>query len=915
MKNLRYILLASAIIAAISCVKEAGDKSAARNATVFSIAIEDGSEIVPTKSVLTSDDIETKVTSITIAVYDADSENLITKAHFNNPASQPLSLELNPGVPVLVLALANMGDMTSAFTGSLDKSAITYTIPSYTGTGGLSARGLPMAGELELTPDGDDTAYIPLTRLAARVTAFISLDWPGTIDAVRIRGINRKLKPFAVSAAASSADILDGEEVEFDVPASSVSFGTFTFYVPENRQGTVDGIDSPADKTRDNAALSSICDRLTYLEVVASGTGIEMYYDYYYTGGADGTITYRSYLGKNDVTDFDIVRNCRYIWNVTYGYNGLENDDWKHENSLSWVKLIPGITFPKDVLYLNETAEGAVRWDSEYWVRDQKSETQANLPDTGADVSLVLSYSGFSAPYTPDDGTLEISVASDMKHFTYTGAAPGKVNLVAATKSSISGATEYESSSPVSVLPYSRTGKICFNNVYATSSEIYTKQTIPASTGVEYDFSFICDKAGYNSSPESAIVRKNVDYCYSGSISVHNASYNSYLGYMRSGSVIYNKALSSANEPLSTSYTFSQAGTYIVSGLVVYQDPDPYTNGKMISKSILSSIAVDVVQSTSYWLTVTPTAFDWKTGESKSLNDLVTALKIGSDASSSAISASRLSYALAPGSSSDVVSVTSAGAVTCLKAGTASIRVTASGDASLVPNYADISITVTDVVTHSLVVTGPAAAELTGGSATAQLRAYFKTFTNGAETASDDVTAAATWSKTSGPSGITVSSAGLVTATVKGTGTFRASYNGQTSSVHSVTFTEADPPVQDVTTWRLEVSPATRSILKGSTISTSGDFTVRARKYVNSVSQAETKTPTGVSWAITSNPGTAISLSGTTITGVNAGTATLTVSSSDSTLETGYRSAVVTVIVTASSTVDDGWESGGDIDL
>ncbi|MBR4756614.1 MAG: DUF4906 domain-containing protein, partial [Bacteroidales bacterium] len=115
----------------------------------------------------------------------------------------------------------------------------------------------------------------------------------------------------------------DWDQQEFHDGTGTAS-GTFVFYVPENRQGTISGIQSSRDKSPDrNDKVNARKNRLTYLETIVEGTGTYV-----------GSITYRSYLGQNAVSDFDIRRNARYNWTIRYLKDGLQYNDWKHDNDL-----------------------------------------------------------------------------------------------------------------------------------------------------------------------------------------------------------------------------------------------------------------------------------------------------------------------------------------------------------------------------------------------------------------------------------------------------------------------------------------------------------------------------------------------------------------------------------------------------
>ena len=268
-----------------------------------------------TRSVLTAPDIETKKTSITLAAYAGGT--LADCQHYTT-ALDAMALELDPGLTYTLYALVNMGDMTASIPRSeSDLESLTYRIPSYTeGAESLAGRGLPMAGTLEYPGHG---TVIPVERLLAKVTAHVSCEWEdAAIRSVRVCNLTRTLRPFGEAVMDE-----DWDQQEFDDGAGTAS-GSFVFYVPENRQGTIGGIQTSREKSPDaNDEVRARSDRLTYLETTVEGTGAIL-----------GTIVYRSYLGRNAVTDFDILRNARYDWTLRFLPDGLQYDDWKHDNDL-----------------------------------------------------------------------------------------------------------------------------------------------------------------------------------------------------------------------------------------------------------------------------------------------------------------------------------------------------------------------------------------------------------------------------------------------------------------------------------------------------------------------------------------------------------------------------------------------------
>lgn len=278
-------------------------------------------ETASTRSLLTAGDIETRKTGVTLAAYRDGA--LAACSHFAT-GFDAMALPLEPGRNYQVYALVNMGDRTGDLPAQeTELGSMTWTIPSYTeGPESLAERGLPMAGTL--TYDGQ-TAVIPVERLLAKVTAHLSCEWTGAaIRSVRVCNLNRTLRPFGESVAGEA-----WAEQEFQTGTGS-STGTFTFYVPENRQGTIAEIGSSLDKNPDrDAAVWARSGQLTYLETVAEGTGL-------YTG----SVTYRSYLGKDAVSDFDIRRNAHYTWTIRYLADGLPYQDWKHDNDLTDTRFL-----------------------------------------------------------------------------------------------------------------------------------------------------------------------------------------------------------------------------------------------------------------------------------------------------------------------------------------------------------------------------------------------------------------------------------------------------------------------------------------------------------------------------------------------------------------------------------------------
>lgn len=312
-----------------SCAKEQSDHSAGPGRVCFSLEMEDYGES-GTKSLLTDALIETKLTSLTVAVYNADGQLFAARHLTGGFNTIPFALE--QGATYTLYALANMGDRRADFPTLLGSEAelagITYSIPGYgTAAGGtacLNARGLPMAGKLVYDTAAPDGSVIPLKRLMAKVNVHLQCLWGGSFRTVTLHNVNRTLKPFGQSAAASAIDLLpESVEVESASLTSAAASGDFVLYVPENIQGTIPAVTTSKQKSRDNAAVTGAALKSYIQVVVTPGSGSGYY----------GSITYRSYLGGNDTSDFNIERNTLYNWSVSYLGENVPVNDWKRDGT------------------------------------------------------------------------------------------------------------------------------------------------------------------------------------------------------------------------------------------------------------------------------------------------------------------------------------------------------------------------------------------------------------------------------------------------------------------------------------------------------------------------------------------------------------------------------------------------------
>lgn len=310
------IAAAAAILLWASCsvVEEPATAPAAGGAGAVSFALSDDDVFgaVPTRTLLDAADIETKKTSVTLAAYR--SGTLYASGHYTSGLSQ-MTMELVDGETYNVYAFVNMGSLESVLPSSESGlPSVRYSIPSYSS---VNTSGLPMTGVLSSFVAGSGAStQIPVKRRFAKVTATLTCEWPGAVITGAVVGnMNGKIPLSGDAAMTGASDALSWQ----DSDTGGGSSATMVFYVPENMQGTVSGITQSHDKSHEfNATVNGNRSRLTYLEVSVTGSG-----------AYSGAVTYRSYLGANATTDFDIAGNTKYVWAINYTEDGLAEDTWK----------------------------------------------------------------------------------------------------------------------------------------------------------------------------------------------------------------------------------------------------------------------------------------------------------------------------------------------------------------------------------------------------------------------------------------------------------------------------------------------------------------------------------------------------------------------------------------------------------
>ena len=354
----RLAALSTVIISVVSCSLDeldipehvdSGSHSEVRIEVVPSIQ---GMDEVQTKSSVTSG--ESAVKDINIFFYH--NGLLVASDYVVTPSVA--SFTLNEGLEYNVYALANVGRVAPV---DRETDFIKYkmTIGSSGFVGSMNSGGIPMAWQRSGYTVSKSVTQLPvvLVRLVSKIRFKVDMDALAGLKVTSIRLCNGAgaVTPFTMNGHGGSKITAASESINGDYASSSDlntinNGGQIYFYALENCQGTLlSGNKDPWKKTPENISVANLC---TYLEVNCE----------FQAGFAlVGTITYRVYLGQDNCTNFDIIRNVDMGVTLCLTKN-LDNVSWKidpdvdYNGSLVSARIEQGM-HSMDNLYVGETVQ------------------------------------------------------------------------------------------------------------------------------------------------------------------------------------------------------------------------------------------------------------------------------------------------------------------------------------------------------------------------------------------------------------------------------------------------------------------------------------------------------------------------------------------------------------------------------
>lgn len=677
---------------------------------------------------------------------------------------EDIRIKLYKGRTYNMYALANMGEVEAPVSEE-DMKDHRYSVGSLREIEGA----FPMAWMKEgFTIEGSSPFLgISLERLLARISFSIDrseLD-DFQVTAIKLRQGALGVYPFREDSRAESAsDVADGDWASASDLSTVNAGGEIAFYALENRQGVLmPGNSDPCSKTPDGIPDNSeLC---TYLEMTSSYRG-----QYQGVTVSSDNVTYRFYLGEDNCTDFNVIRNKDVKINLKVTEDRIFDESWRVSYGEDLPNIAYGLTNSKSSVSLN--VGGSTTLSATYY------RTVDGVKDTETDVT---SYAAWTS--------------SNPSVATVSG---GKITGVAAGTATITATYNgYKATTTVTVnnvMGYDLVMSTSTLSIQAESTASLAVYYVTYTNGVETSRTDVTSSAKWKTSMSSiAMVSGGTVTGVSAGQAVVTATYQSY----------------------------SKSCT-----VTVTKKPVTYTYALEVK---LADSSINVGETT----TATATYITYADGVKSSSKDVT------SSASWS--------------SGKTTVATVSGGTITGKSSGTSAIKATYSG------YTASATVTVSDVVTHSLEVSMSNSSIYVGENTSAT--ASYITYTNGTRTSAKDVTSSATWSS-SNPAVASVSG-GSVTAKATGSATITAAYNGYSAT--------ATVTVEEDITYDYQLSPTSANVVNGRTTK----MTVIRRTFTNGSQTNGEDYSSNFTWT-SSNTSVATVGSYGVITGVGTGTATIT---------------------------------------
>ena len=214
---------------------------------------------------------------------------------------RPVVLELPKGDYTLY-AIANLGHDAGERTQDFVRSLRVEREPA-----ALADAPFPMSAQQAVTVRGDTQIAVSLVRAVAKVnfSYTVAADFAKSF---RVKSVQLRSVPLTAALLGSSRADAAGEVADMEKVSATGTEYNATYYLLENRQGQVAGIGSQQQKDEAHAP-----EYATYIAIEGKAANVK--------------VVYRIYLGENNTTDFNVVRNR--VYNINARILGMNTVDWR----------------------------------------------------------------------------------------------------------------------------------------------------------------------------------------------------------------------------------------------------------------------------------------------------------------------------------------------------------------------------------------------------------------------------------------------------------------------------------------------------------------------------------------------------------------------------------------------------------
>lgn len=333
--------LAVAAFTLASCVREEiphdlavePQAKVAATESLLALSFDEPGENPDTKSVISAADFDNAVKSVLVYLVDPDGhwKKAYSASGSSGLADKKFTILADGSTYYDIYALVNMGEAN--FTPASPQNWV-YTLPENFSS--LNSTGLPMCGSArinasEIVAGGTTSKTLTLRRLMSKVNITVNKSGmlSGASDgsalaggSLKLRQVSKVLRPFAAEAdrrAQSASEMYSADTDWHNFTGGSgkdVIDSGVTLYIPENRQGTGSG-STQAGKTPASGREALA----TYLEYTATKSGS--------SDGVSGNLTYKAYLGENELSDFNVIGDKVYTATLSLSWDGMWEGSWR----------------------------------------------------------------------------------------------------------------------------------------------------------------------------------------------------------------------------------------------------------------------------------------------------------------------------------------------------------------------------------------------------------------------------------------------------------------------------------------------------------------------------------------------------------------------------------------------------------